>query len=73
MSAVPVGLDYGAALMLGEAMGADLDLLADILPSAEAALVSRFAGDGGDSGFFDNFDDSTGGDDHADEEIDNGG
>ena len=42
------GLDYGAALALGTALSADMELLAEILPDVEAALVRRANGDGSD-------------------------
>ncbi len=42
------GLDYGAALALGAALSADMELLAEILPDVEAALVRRANGDGSD-------------------------
>ncbi len=46
----PFALDYGAVLMVGAAMGADLDMLADVLPAAEGAIVLRYQADseGGD-------------------------
>ena len=44
--AAAVGLDMGAALALGEAKGCDMELLAGVLPSLEAALMARHAGDG---------------------------
>lgn len=43
------GLDYGAALALGTALSADMELLADILPAVESALVGRANGNA-DSG-----------------------
>lgn len=43
------GLNMGSALALGGAMGADMDLLAAVLPAAEAAMLSRRANDGEDA------------------------
>lgn len=43
-------LDYGAALALGQAMEADMGLLADVLPAVEGALIRRANGEGMDSG-----------------------
>lgn len=42
-------LDYGAALALGQAMEADMGLLADVLPAVEGALMRRANGEGMDS------------------------
>lgn len=44
----PVGLDYGAVLALAGALGADVDLLAAVLPDVEAAVLA-----GGDEGGID--------------------
>jgi hypothetical protein len=41
----PFALDYGAALALGQAMGADMEMLADVLPGAEAAILKRSPAD----------------------------
>ncbi|MGT2515658.1 DUF7697 family protein [Sphingomonas panni] len=41
----PFALDYGAVMAVGTAMDADLGLLADVLPAAEAAIVSNLVGD----------------------------
>lgn len=46
----PVGLDYGAVLAMGEALGADAELLAGALPGVEAAMLSTRDDDGGDEG-----------------------
>lgn len=35
----PFGLDFGAVMMMGAARGADLALLADVLPACEAAIL----------------------------------
>ncbi len=40
------GLDYGAALALGQHLQADMELLADVLPDVESALVRRANGEG---------------------------
>lgn len=37
----PFALDYAAALSLGQAMGADMGLLADVLPGVEGAILKR--------------------------------
>lgn len=37
----PTGLDMNAALALGEVRGCDMQLLADVLPALERALVAR--------------------------------
>lgn len=44
------GLDYGAALAMGTALSADMEMLADVLPAVESALVGRANGnaDGGE-------------------------
>lgn len=44
----PFALDYGAVMMIGQARGVDLDLLAEVLPAAEGAIVGRLTGDGSD-------------------------
>lgn len=44
----PFGLDFGAVLMMGAAMGADLELLADVLPDVEAARIAGLRGEGGE-------------------------
>lgn len=41
------GLDYGAALALGQALDADMMLLAEVLPAVEGALIRRANGEGG--------------------------
>ncbi len=35
----PVGLDFGAVMAMGGALGCDLTLLAEVLPFAEYAIV----------------------------------
>lgn len=45
----PTGLDMGAALALGQAMGCDMELLAGVLPSVEGALLARAASDDEDA------------------------
>ncbi len=37
----PVGLDFAAALAFGGARGCDQQLLADVLPALEGALLAR--------------------------------
>lgn len=44
------GLDFGAALALGQAFGAPSELLADVLPAVETVLVRRASGAGMDEG-----------------------
>ena len=41
----PFALDYNAVMAMGAAHEADLALLAEVLPAAEAAILSRFADD----------------------------
>ena len=41
----PVGLDFGAVFQMGGALGIDLPMLAEVLPSLEAVLVARFFSD----------------------------
>ncbi|WP_449325407.1 DUF7697 family protein [Sphingomonas hylomeconis] len=36
----PIGLDYSAVMMIGAARSADLEMLAEILPRVEAAIVN---------------------------------
>lgn len=45
MAGAVIGLDYGAIIVMGAALGADLELLAEVLPMAEPAIVSAFAVD----------------------------
>lgn len=40
----PIGLDFGAALALGQALDADMGLLADVLPAVETAVLARWRG-----------------------------
>lgn len=42
---VPFALDFGAVMAVGAARHVDLDLLADVLPSVEAAILSGREGD----------------------------
>lgn len=46
----PFALDYGTALAMGQAVGADMGLLADVLPVVEVAILDREAGDEVDFG-----------------------
>lgn len=41
----PFALDYNAVLAMAAAHEADAALLAEVLPAAEAAILSRFAED----------------------------
>ena len=36
----PAGLDFGAVMQMGAALGADLPMLADVLPRIESAIVN---------------------------------
>ncbi|VXC63539.1 DUF7697 family protein [Sphingomonas sp. AX6] len=48
----PFALDFQAVMTIGEALGVDAEMLADVLPAAEMAIVSQYAGDhdgGGDA------------------------
>lgn len=42
----PFALDFGAVMTVGVAQGADPELLADVLPAVEAAILNSIAGDG---------------------------
>lgn len=44
---VPFALDFGAVMAVGQARGVDLQLLAEALPAAEAAILAT--GDDGDA------------------------
>jgi hypothetical protein len=48
MTGKPFALDYAAVMAIGAALGADMEMLADVLPSAEAAIVAQFAGEDGE-------------------------
>ncbi|MGW8204404.1 DUF7697 family protein [Sphingomonas bisphenolicum] len=43
----PFGLDFGAALALGQARGVDMDLLAQALPRVERILLDELSADDG--------------------------
>ena len=46
----PAGLDFGAVMAVGTALGADVELLAQVLPDVEAAILSdQSDDDGGDT------------------------
>lgn len=36
-------LDFGTVMQMGQAVGADLSLLAEVLPAVEAAIIARLA------------------------------
>lgn len=40
-------LDYGAVMAVGAAQGADVELLAEVLPAVEKAVLDSLAEDGG--------------------------
>lgn len=42
---MPVGLDFGAFLKMGEHLGADMALLAGVLPRVEPIIISNLVGD----------------------------
>lgn len=44
----PFALDFNAVMAVAAAQGADAELLTDVLPAAEAAILGCFAGDGAD-------------------------
>jgi hypothetical protein len=41
----PFALDHNAVMMMGAALGADVEMLADVLPSAEAAIIANLISD----------------------------
>lgn len=41
----PIGLDFGAILAMGAALGAEPRLLAEVLPAVEGAALAMLAGD----------------------------
>lgn len=45
----PYGLDFGSVMVMGEALGVDAELLAEVLPGAEEAILSSFAADDDDA------------------------
>jgi hypothetical protein len=44
----PIGLDFGAIMLIGAAQGADLELLSEVLPDFEAVVIASLADDGDD-------------------------
>jgi hypothetical protein len=44
----PFALDFGAVYSVAGAMGADLELLTEVLPHAEAAILAGLSGEAGD-------------------------
>lgn len=44
------GLDFGAVMAVAAARGAPIDLLADILPDVEPAVVAHYQPQGEDDG-----------------------
>lgn len=48
---MPFALDFGAVMAIGAALDADPAMLADVLPAAEAAIISTYGpGDASDKG-----------------------
>lgn len=45
MSGVATSLDFASVMAIGAAHGVDLELLADVLPDIETALLAGLAGD----------------------------
>lgn len=41
----PFALDYGAVMTVGGALGVDTEMLADVLPAAEQAIIDNLRGD----------------------------
>ena len=48
MAAVPFALDYGAVMAVASARGADAELIAEVLPAAEAAILASLDDGSGD-------------------------
>jgi hypothetical protein len=44
----PIGLDYGAVMAVATARGADVELLSEVLPAVEAAILDNLAGEESD-------------------------
>lgn len=40
---MPFALDFGAVMAVGAALDADVEMLADVLPATEAAIVGQHA------------------------------
>ena len=41
----PFALDFNAVMAMGAALGANMELLADVLPAAETAIIANLAPD----------------------------
>ena len=41
----PFALDFNAVMAVGTALGADMELLADVLPAAENAIIGNLVPD----------------------------
>lgn len=50
---MPIGLDFSAFLAMGQALGADQQLLAELLPSVEGMALAALRADGHDEGMID--------------------
>ncbi|WP_370169823.1 DUF7697 family protein [Sphingobium abikonense] len=46
----PYALDFGAVLSMGTAQGADMTMLAELLPSMERILLDKFSEEAPDDG-----------------------
>lgn len=44
----PFALDFGAVMIMGAALGADAEMLAEVLPAAEAAIIGGLSSDNDD-------------------------
>lgn len=55
MAGVPIGLDHASIMLRGAAVGADTELLAEVLPDFEAVVIAGLTAD--DDGDFSEPDD----------------
>ena len=46
MAGIPIGLDFTAIVLAGAASGADLELLAEVLPDFEVIVIAALSSDG---------------------------
>jgi hypothetical protein len=47
---MPIGLDFGAIMTMGAHLGADMELLAGVLPRIEPIIISNLSGDESEAG-----------------------